>query len=278
MRALVFVIVFLAAAAASLEVSAQEERRFIRRGNKAYDKQEYDKASENYMKAMDRDENSIDATSNIGSVLYKQESFDAAEQLFAKVAEIETDSLLKAQAYYDYGNTLFKQSRFEEALKAYKESLRLNHTDMNAKFNLVYTQMMLDKQKNDSGGESGNSGGNSGGGGSDGKDDSRKNDSGKGDNDSGKDNQDDKGDSDKDDKKNNDNNGGDKERNGGPGDSRGDDGNGSGRDAEGSGGMSRQEAERLLDMIQLEEDRTASDKADREKGRRAIGVRDIKNW
>ena len=93
--------------------SAQLERRFIRSGNKSYERADYDKASENYVKALDKNKESIEAIANMGNVLYKQDNFEAAGEIFSRLAESETDTLLKAGDYYNLGNNLFKQRRFE---------------------------------------------------------------------------------------------------------------------------------------------------------------------
>ena len=104
----------------------------------------------------------------------------------------------------------------------------------------------------------------------------------------GDDNKDNKDDSNNNDNKDKDNNNNNKDNNDSNNDNNKDDdsgGNGTGAPrndegggTEGRGGMSRQEAERLLDMVQIEEDKTASDKADRDKEGRGIWVKDIKNW
>ena len=222
--------------------SAQLERRFIRSGNKSYERADYDKASENYVKALDKNKESIEAIANMGNVLYKQDNFEAAGEIFSRLAESETDTLLKAGDYYNLGNNLFKQRRFEEALEAYKNALRLDPSDADAKFNLAYTRKMLDKDRNDNGGNN---------------DDNRN----EGNDDDRQDNENRDGDNQSDDSRND--------------DRRNDNGDDSGsRDA--SGAMSRKEAEQLLDLMQAEENRT-SEKVDRDKAG-AVGVRGGKNW
>ncbi len=239
--------------------SAQLERRFIRSGNKSYERADYDKASENYVKALDKNKESIEAIANMGNVLYKQDNFEAAGEIFSRLAESETDTLLKAGDYYNLGNNLFKQRRFEEALEAYKNALRLDPSDADAKFNLAYTRKMLDKDRNDNGG-----GGGSGG---DNKDDE---------NDNGGNNDDNRNEGNDDDRQDNENRDGDNKSDDSRNDDRrNDNGDDSGsRDA--SGAMSRKEAEQLLDLMQAEENRT-SEKVDRDKAG-AVGVRGGKNW
>ena len=41
----------------------------------------------------------------------------------------------RAEAFYNLGNAQFKQQKYKEALESYKQSLRLNPADQQAKYN-----------------------------------------------------------------------------------------------------------------------------------------------
>lgn len=53
------------------------------------------------------------------------------------------DLMLRAIAQYDRGNTLFRMARYEDARDAYREVLRIDPTDRDAKFNLEIVQRIL---------------------------------------------------------------------------------------------------------------------------------------
>ena len=53
------------------------------------------------------------------------------------------DLKLRAIAQYDRGNTLFRMGRYEDARDAYREVLRIDPTDRDAKFNLEIVQRIL---------------------------------------------------------------------------------------------------------------------------------------
>ena len=72
-------IVFLFAA---LGASAQDmpERSEVRRGNRQYNKGNYEKSIERYERALEAAPESFEARYNLGNALYKAERFDKAEQ------------------------------------------------------------------------------------------------------------------------------------------------------------------------------------------------------
>ena len=220
------------------------ERRDIRSGNKFYGKAEYSEAEISYRKALEKQPDSYEANFNLADALYKQKRYDEAaglnEQLAADSARLDN----AASAYFNQGNALFQQRKLQEALEAYKNSLRLNPADMEAKFNYAYTKKLLDKDKNDQ----------------------NKNDQNK---DQNKDNRNDQN-PDKDQNKDNpDNN-----QNGNDPDKQ-DQQPPSGGQQPPQGSMSREEAERMLDAVQGSEDKTKK-KVDEKK---AVTVGNSgKNW
>ena len=78
-------IVFLFAA---LGASAQDmpERSEVRRGNRQYNKGNYEKSIERYERALEAAPESFEARYNLGNALYKAERFDKAEQTMRQAA------------------------------------------------------------------------------------------------------------------------------------------------------------------------------------------------
>ena len=145
-------IVFLFAA---LGASAQDmpERSEVRRGNRQYNKGNYEKSIERYERALEAAPESFEARYNLGNALYKAERFDKAEQTMRQAAAdtLRTDDE-RAQAFYNLGNAQFKQQKYKEALESYKQSLRLNPSDQEAKYNYAYTKRLIDDDENGGGG------------------------------------------------------------------------------------------------------------------------------
>ena len=129
-------------------VSAQNEREYIRKGNKLFRKSEYAGSEGLYRRAGAEDKPAEDAGFNLGAALYKQGRFGEAATEYGKDAETaRADTIKQAQSFYNLGNSLLKEQKYEESIKAYINSLMLNPSDMQTKYNLAYAQDQLKKQE-----------------------------------------------------------------------------------------------------------------------------------
>ena len=126
----------------------QEEREYIRKGNKLYKKNEFAGSEGMYRRAQEGDKSSGDAVFNLGNSLYKQKRFGEASGEFIRSAQAaEGDSLKQAEGFYNLGNSLLKEQKFGESIDAYINSLKLNPGNVQAKYNLAYAQDQLKKQE-----------------------------------------------------------------------------------------------------------------------------------
>lgn len=257
MYKLLYIFPFLLAAAG---VSAQSmpERSLVRKGNRQYNKGNYEQAISRYEQALQAVAGQFEATYDLGNALYKAERFDRAEQTMQQAAadSLRTDDE-RAEAFYNLGNAQFKQQKYKEALESYKQSLRLNPSDMETKYNYAYTKRLLDEDKNGGGG--------GGGGGNDDKDQNK---------DQNQQNQDQQNQ----DQQNKDQQ--NKDQKGDPEDRQGDrkqDPQENKGDRQGQptpSGISPQEQQQMLDAIQAQEDKTQ----EKLKEKQGVVVRGKKNW
>ncbi len=132
--------------------SAQQERKYIRKGNDYFEKALGDsgyvdtirmqKAELQYRKVLDKDINSYEGGFNLGASLYKQKKFaDAAEQ-YKILASKENDKTKLAKVYHNLGNSMMMDGKLEESIEAYKNGLRNNPSDTATKFNLAVAQKL----------------------------------------------------------------------------------------------------------------------------------------
>ena len=85
---------------------------------------------------------------NLGDAYYKQGKFDESLKEFYSSLELTQDPSLKASVYHNIGNSLLKAKKIKESIEAYKNSLKINPSDQETKYNLSYALSLLDKQKN----------------------------------------------------------------------------------------------------------------------------------
>ena len=272
-------VILLAALLAAVSALGQQmpERREVRKGNRLYNKGEYQQSIERYGRALMLDPASFEATYNLGNALSKAEMYDKAEQMQNRAAAdtLRSDTE-RAEAYYNLGNTQFRQKKYREALESYKRSLLLNPDDREAKYNYAYTKHLLDdEQKNGGGGggdqnqqnkdQQGQNNQNQQGQDQQGQDQNK---------DQNKDQQDQNKDQQDQNKDQQDQNQDQQDQGQGQPDGK------DGEQGEGEGqprpeDISPQEQEQMLDAIQAQEDRTQEKLKEK---RRAMVVRSGKNW
>jgi tetratricopeptide (TPR) repeat protein len=126
---------------------AQEEKKRIRNGNSEYEEGNYQDAEKEYRKALMEKPGYVKGTFNLGDAMYEQENYEESTNLFTEVVERSSESDQKSAAYYNLGNTFMKEKKYKESIDAYKNSLRLNPTDANSKYNLEYARKKLNEQQ-----------------------------------------------------------------------------------------------------------------------------------
>ena len=301
MKRIVYLIFTLAVTLfVTTEAQAQKwpERSRVRRGNRAYERLDYDRAEERYREAQQLSDTCFEATFNLGDALYKQQKFDEAEKVFTALAADSTrNNLDRAHSYYNLGNSLFQQKKYQEALAAYKRSLRLNPADLETKYNYAYTKKYIEDNQQGGGGGGGNNNQNQnqndqnqqGGGQNDQQNDQNQDQQNQDQQDDGDQNKDQNKDKNQDNQNNNDqkdqnsdknkdNQQGDGENDPQQGENEPQDGDGDPQQGDGEpqpSGLSQNDAERMLDAIQGEEDKTR-DKVNAKVGQGV--VRSGKNW
>ena len=72
---------------------------------------------------------------NAGNAYFKSREFADAEESLLEAAEKGDDSLAQ-RSLFNLGNTYYESLQFEKAVEAYRESLRIDPGDIDAKYNL----------------------------------------------------------------------------------------------------------------------------------------------
>lgn len=138
------------------------ERRAVRRGNRAFERENYVEAEGRYDAALERAPASAEAHFGRGDVLYRQGRFEEAEAAFGATLPLTANPEQAAGALYNQSAALVRRYRegydrqlLDRALEAGKQALRLDPTDEDAKFNLAYIQKLLEQDPDGGGGGGG---------------------------------------------------------------------------------------------------------------------------
>ncbi len=139
--------IILILAILSINAFAQSEKKYIRRGNDAFDEQAYTHSEINYRKAVEHSPDSYKAIFNMGDALYKQGKYQDAAEKFSSLANRDLPDQKLGKAYHNLGNTLLKADKLKESVEAYKNALKLNSGDIETKHNLTYALRKLKKKQ-----------------------------------------------------------------------------------------------------------------------------------
>lgn len=131
----------------SVTMSAQTDKKYIRKGNREYEKSKFSESEISYRKAIDNNKQSPDAVFNVGDALYKQNKFEEAGKQFTENVNQNDDKIKKSAGFYNLGNSLLKANKLPESIDAYKNSLKLRPDNKEAKYNLSYAQDLLKRQQ-----------------------------------------------------------------------------------------------------------------------------------
>lgn len=132
------------------EVSAQQmkERGLVRKGNRQFKREQFEKSVDSYQRALQHDSTSFEAKYDLASALYRTERYDKAEKtLLGIVNDTTRTELERGEVAYNLGNTQFAQQKYKEALSSYRQAMRCNPNDEDAKFNYAFTKRLIQQQE-----------------------------------------------------------------------------------------------------------------------------------
>lgn len=156
---------------------AQKDAKNIYDGNKLYNAGKTLEATEYYREALKINPTNQKAYFNLGNALYKnalqikssKESFiqggkkitpdslaglvfDEAAQSYAQVANTISNKDTLHQAWHNIGNCYLQKKDYQQAVDAFKKSLKYNCKDEDTRYNLAYALKNMPKDKKGGGG------------------------------------------------------------------------------------------------------------------------------
>jgi Ca-activated chloride channel family protein len=106
-----------------------------REGNRAYERGDYETAAKMYMEAIQEEPENARLYFNLGNALSKMGKPAEAAMAWDQFKELNESPLEKSKAVYNQGNSAAEQKEWDKALQAYRNALKLNPNDLDAKYN-----------------------------------------------------------------------------------------------------------------------------------------------
>lgn len=123
-----------------------QENKIIGEGNNYYRLQQYNKAEDEYQKVLGANPGNAIAKFNLANALIREGKTEEANKLLEQLNEKENKADVRSQATYNMGVILTQQKKLEESIELYKETLRLNPNDKDARENLQKALLELKKR------------------------------------------------------------------------------------------------------------------------------------
>ena len=157
---------------------AQKDAKLVYEGNEYYHSGKSTEATEYYRFALKEKPNNAKAHFNLGNSLYKNALqikaskenfiqggkkvtpdslaalvFEEAANSFAQTANSISDKDTLHRAWHNIGNCYLQKKEYQNAVNAYKKSLKFNSKDEETRYNLAYALKNLPKDKQGGGGQ-----------------------------------------------------------------------------------------------------------------------------
>ena len=139
---------------------SQDKVKLLNKGNEFYKNNEFEKSEYYYKKALEKDNKYYKANINIGHSLFKQaqsliengndtigiDKLKESEVFYSNSIELTKDKKEKAISYYNLGNSQLLSNQIDKSIESYKNSLRNEPNNLEAKHNLALAQSLQQQQ------------------------------------------------------------------------------------------------------------------------------------
>lgn len=130
------------------KVDEKAANKAIYYGNGFYKKGDFKSAITEYEKALVHNPLNPRAAFNRGNAYYRDTTWASARTSYQTVTNnTAAPKATKANSFHNIGNTFLEENKYQEAIEAYKSSLRLQPNNYATKYNLAYAQQKLKQQQ-----------------------------------------------------------------------------------------------------------------------------------
>ena len=132
----------------AMAANAQNDRDYIREGNRNFRSGKFAEAEVSYRKSIEKNPRNPQAAYNLGNALFAQKKDSAAVVAYESGVQLEPSAIRKSMGYHNMGVVCQSHKMFSEAIEAYKNALRLNPKDDEARYNLEICKKQQKNQQN----------------------------------------------------------------------------------------------------------------------------------
>jgi Ca-activated chloride channel family protein len=118
----------------------------VSRGNDFYKLSQFDKAEAAYRQALQKEPANQTALYNLAASLHQQKKYDEAIQILERLGPAAQQNI-KSSVYYNQGVAYSKQKELEKSIEAYKQTLKTDPDDVQARENLQKALRELKQQQ-----------------------------------------------------------------------------------------------------------------------------------
>ncbi|HEY4062552.1 MAG TPA: VWA domain-containing protein [Puia sp.] len=133
---------------ATLTTYAQDPDALIRSGNRAYKKKQVDASLKQYQEAVKKAPDNPTANYNLGNSQFRKNNYgEAAKSYDASVTHSSGNKAVQEKGLYNKGVAMVKQQKLQESIDAWKNALKLDASDEDARENLEKALRELKNQQ-----------------------------------------------------------------------------------------------------------------------------------
>jgi len=131
----------------SLSSPAQKENPLIRSGNRYYKQKRMDLSQKQYEDAVKKAPANPTANYNLGNAQFRTNNYNDAANSYNTSVEHTNDKTMQEKGLYNKGVALVKQQKLKESIDAWKNALKLDASDEDARENLQKALQQLKQQQ-----------------------------------------------------------------------------------------------------------------------------------